>query len=104
MSVLDTLCSAIRSRNTVQINYLGTKVPGARTVEPHMIAYNTAGNLALSAWFVDGASESQAGPGWADFLIAEIVSVTVLPYQFNGPRPGYQPSGGKKYHSVQCAL
>jgi hypothetical protein len=104
MSFTDALCSAIQTKNLVQINYAGTAVPGVRVVEPHMVAYNTADHLALSAWYVSGASESKDGPGWADFLIAEIASVTVLPYQFNGPRPGYQPSGGKKFHSIQCAL
>jgi hypothetical protein len=40
-----TLCQAIRTRNVVQFFYDG----GLRVVEPHMVAYNQAGHLSLSA-------------------------------------------------------
>ena len=101
---LASLCGAIKSRNVVQFYYTGDDIPGTRTVEPHMIAYNSADKLALSAWFLGGASESQEGQWWREYLLSEISTVTVLPQQFPGPRPGYKPDGGKTFHNVQCAL
>lgn len=67
-----------------------------------MVAYNQAGHLALSAWFLGGASISNEGQGWREYLLDGISGVSVLPQRFT-PRPGYNPSGGKSFHNVQCA-
>jgi hypothetical protein len=69
-----------------------------------MIGYNEAGNLSLSAWFLGGNSESGQGQGWREYLLSGISNVTVLRQQFATPRPGYNPTGGKKFHSIQCAI
>jgi len=99
-----TLCSAIVTMNLVQIYYIGDAAIGFRTVEPHMVAYNDAGHLSLSAWCLSGASESIQDQGWREYLLSEISNVTVLQQRFFGPRAGYQRDGGKKYHNVQCAV
>jgi|SRR5580692_7065868 hypothetical protein len=101
---LAVLCGAIQGRNLLQFYYAGDVVPGTRLVEPHMVAYTTAGNLVLSAWFLGGASESQEGQSWREYLLSEMNSIVMLPQKFPGPRPGYNPSGGKKLHDIQCAL
>ncbi len=72
--------------------------------QPHMVAYNKAGHLALSAWFLGGSTESQEGQWWRENLLSDISNVTVLPQKFAGPRPGYKSDGGKLFHNVQCAL
>jgi hypothetical protein len=77
---------------------------GIRIVEPHMVAYNSANHLILSAWLVDGISESQSSPPWREYLLSAMDSLSVLDEQFSGSRPGYKPDGGKMFHSVQCAL
>jgi predicted DNA-binding transcriptional regulator YafY len=100
----NTLCNAIQSRNLVQFYYSGDEAPGPRLVEPHMVAYNSGGHLALSAWFLGGASESREGQGWREYLLSEIANLNVLPQQFSGPRPGYRRDGGKIFQNVQCAL
>lgn len=69
-----------------------------------MVAYNEANNLSLSAWFLSGASESNTGPGWREYLLQHISDVTVLPQQFAQARPGYKPDGGKKFHNAQCKI
>jgi hypothetical protein len=69
-----------------------------------MVAFNAEDNLALSAWYLGGASESYEGPGWREYLLSEMTNVTALPQQFAGPRPGYNRSGGKNFHNIQCAL
>ena len=98
------ICGAIATRNLIQFYYSSDQAPGYRIVEPHMVAYNSANHLALSAWYLSGASESGEGPGWREYLISGISSVTVLPSTFSGPRPGYKPDGGKSFHNIQCAL
>jgi hypothetical protein len=98
------LCSAIATRNLVSFYYTGDDAPGPRLVEPHMVAYTTADNLALSAWFLGGVSESQEGQGWRDYLLESMSNVVMVPQKFAGPRHGYNRTGGKKFHNVQCAL
>jgi hypothetical protein len=98
------ICAAIKNRNLIRFNYSLGKQPGIRTVEPHMVAYNQADNLALSAWFLYGSSESQEGAGWREYLFSGISHVTVLPETFSGLRTGYNPSGGKTFKNIQCAL
>jgi hypothetical protein len=98
------IAAAILSKNQVSFQYGLGNNPGPRLVEPHMIAYNQAGHLALSAWFLGGNSESQEGQGWREYLLSAISAVTVLPRQFPTPRPGYNSSGGKAFHNIQCRL
>jgi predicted DNA-binding transcriptional regulator YafY len=98
------ICAAIQGRNQISFRYSEGKDPGPRLVEPYMVAYNQAGHLTLSAWFLGGNSESQEGQGWREYLLSGISNVTVLRQQFATPRPGYHPSGGKAYHSIQCAV
>lgn len=99
-----TICQAIAARNLIRFYYTGETDPGYRTVEPHMVAYTKDGNLALSAWYVSGASGSMKGPGWRIYLLSAMSSVSALDQQFKGTRPGYQPTGGKSFTRVQCAL
>ena len=99
-----TLCEAIKKRNVVTFYYGGDDTPGYRKVEPHMVAYNRKGALALSAWYLGGASEKNTGYGWREYLLSEIAALTVLDEQFAGPRPGYNPVSGKTFQNIQCAL
>jgi hypothetical protein len=98
------IAAAIQTRNQISFQYSLGKEPGSRLVEPHMIAYNQAGHLALSAWFLGGNSESQEGQGWREYLLSGISGVSVLRVQFPAPRPGYNPSGGKAFRNIQCRL
>lgn len=99
-----TLCSAIHSRTIVQFNYMFGDDPGIRVVEPHMVARTKAGYIALSAWYLRGHSESRDGQGWREYLLSGIYSVIILDETFPGPRRGYNRTGGKSFHNVQCAL
>jgi hypothetical protein len=100
---MNTICEAIAKRLLIQFYYAGDKVAGIRVVEPHMVAYNRRDHLALSAWFVGGATES-GGVGWREYLLSEMNNTIMLNEHFAGPRPGYRPDGGKTFHNVQCAL
>jgi hypothetical protein len=69
-----------------------------------MVAYTTANNPALSAWFLGGTSESQEGQGWREYLLELITNIAILPQTFVGPRPGCNPNGGRRFHNIQCRL
>ena len=99
------LCQAINAHppHVVTFYYSGDDTPGYRTVEPHMIAYNPANHLALSAWFLVGATES-GQPGWKEYLLESVSNVAITELVFSGPRPGYKPDGGKRFHQILCAL
>ena len=99
-----TICGAIKTQRIITFYYFGDKTPGMRTVEPHMVAYNSKGHLALSAWFLGGASASRDGSGWREYLLSDISGITASNQTFAGARDGYQRSGGTKFHNVQCAL
>jgi hypothetical protein len=83
----------------VQFSYEGRP----RIVEPHMLATNELGHYALSGWFVSGYSH-KTGPGWREYLLAEIANLQITDMTFPGPRPGYKPSGGRKFPKVYCRL
>ena len=102
---LSLICQAINSNppHLIQFYYTGDAGPGYRMVEPHMVAYNEAEHLSLSGWLTTGATAS-GSPGWKEYLLASISKVTVLGETFSGPRPGYNPTGRKKVHNVQCAI
>lgn len=97
------ICQAIQSKNLITLYYTGDSLPGFRTVEPHMIALNSLNAVCLSAWFLRGVSKS-GYQGFKEYKMDFVSQVTVLPGTFAGPRPGYQPTGGKMFHSVQCGL
>src|SRR5688572_22649995 len=94
------ICAAIAGRRLISFYYKDAQ----RTVEPHMVAYNKGGELALSAWFLHGGSDSNEGPGWRSYLMEKISNLTVSDQTFSGSRPGYQSDGGKSFFNVQCAL
>lgn len=103
-STISTICAAIHSKNIIQFYYSDDDAPGNRLVEPHMVAYTTADNLVLSAWFLGGMSESLEGQGWREYLLESMSNIVILQQKFLGPRPGYNPSGGRNLHNVQCSL
>jgi hypothetical protein len=97
------ICQAIHGHNVISFYYTGDSLPGFRTVEPHMIAYNPKDALCLSAWFLSGTSKSGT-QGFKEYKMDFVSQVTVLEQTFAGARPGYQPDGGNRFHNVQCGL
>jgi predicted DNA-binding transcriptional regulator YafY len=101
MGAQATICQAIRERRLLQFYYDG----GTRVVEPHQLAYNKKDNIALSAYWVRGYSESgDVSNRWREYLVDEMSAIVVLEENFSGPRPGYKRAPNKKYHSAICEL
>ena len=77
-----TICKAIRERRVLSFLYSGTR----RTVEPHLLGYDSDGDLTLSAWQLIGT-----GQGWRDFHVSKATVLTITDKTFASARQG---SGG----------
>jgi predicted DNA-binding transcriptional regulator YafY len=99
----EIITQAIASRQLVQITY-GNGAEGKRLVEPHLLGTTTTGQAALQGWFVEGASKSGQGPGWRNYLLSRILSIELTQQTFSGPRPGFNPTGGKVFQSVKVGV
>jgi predicted DNA-binding transcriptional regulator YafY len=101
MSTHDAICQAIREKKLLQFFYDG----GTRVVEPHQFAYNKKDNIALSAYWVRGYSESQdMSSRWREYLFDLMSAIIVLDEHFVSPRPGYKRAPNQRFHSAICEL
>ena len=98
--MIQSISQAIAEMRLVQFVYKGE----VRVVEPHMLAHNQRDHLALSAWWVDGYSNSGSSPYWREYLLSEISGVQILSGTFDSPRPGYKRDGGSKFHDILAAV
>ncbi len=80
----DLICDAIGKRTEISFVYSGS----LRTAEPHILGYDRAGELTLSAWQMTGGT----GTGWRDFHVRKLSSITSTGMYFSDPRPGYNPN------------
>ena len=74
------ICSAIADRRVLSFRYKRI----VRTVEPHLLGYDSDGDLTLSAWQLSGT-----GQGWRDFHVSKLSGLTTTERTFSGPRAGY---------------
>uniref|UniRef100_A0A6M3XH10 Uncharacterized protein n=1 Tax=viral metagenome TaxID=1070528 RepID=A0A6M3XH10_9ZZZZ len=88
MTTIQQACSAISGRNVVKFNYEGY----TRVVEPHLLGEKTSGSIALSAWQVEGYSESGSYPPWRNYTLDKITGFAHTGETFIGSRPGYNPN------------
>lgn len=79
----ELICEAIAKRSCISFFYTGSQ----RTAEPHIVGYDHAGDVTLSAWQISGGS----GEGWRDFHVSKISGIALIGTPFSGPRPGYNP-------------
>jgi len=93
------ICHAIANRALLMFGYRGT----VRVVEPHLYGRNTAGHDALSAWMRPGWSRTDPNGGWRMFLLADLVSLSILPETFAGPRADYN-AADPHFEAVYCQL
>ena len=77
----ELICRAIENRNLIQFRY---KLQ-VRTVEPHILGFDSDGDLTLSAWQVQGGS----GLGWRDFHVSKLGELSITTQRFEQPRQGY---------------
>ena len=77
------ICDAIQNRNVLSFRYKGS----IRTVEPHLLGYDSDGDLTLSAWQLSGGS----GQGWRDFHVSKLSALSIAGATFDRARLGYNP-------------
>lgn len=94
-----SIVTAINGRNLLSFIYDGFH----RTVEPHTYGMDTKGHVALRAYQVGGGSDSGASVGWKLFHVHGMLSVSVQPQCFAGPRPGYKRAD-KAFASITAQL
>jgi len=80
---MSQICDAIRDKRIISFRYKGA----IRTVEPHLVGYDSDGDLTLSAWQLSGGS----GQGFRDFHVGKLSGLTITDQAFAGPRRGYNP-------------
>ncbi|WP_421725471.1 WYL domain-containing protein [Bauldia sp.] len=90
----DLLCRAIKDRCTLTFTYHGS----AREAEPHIVGYDSDGDLTLSAWQSSGGS----GEGWRDFHVSKLSGLAITQQTFSGPRPGYNRNDRTLSRIVCC--
>lgn len=81
------ICQAIRQRRLLMFGYRGT----VRVVEPHLYGLTTAGHEGLSAWMRPGWSRADPGGGWRMYRVDAVERLQLLPEQFDGARPDFNP-------------
>lgn len=94
-----SIAAAIQGRNLLSFMYDGFH----RTVEPHAYGMDTKGHMALRAYQVSGGSNSGEYVGWKLFHVHEMLSVSIQPLVFAGPRPGFR-RGDKAFASIIAQL
>jgi hypothetical protein len=81
------ICQAIAERRLLMFGYGGA----VRVVEPHLYGVTTADHEALSAWMRPGWSRVDPEGGWRMYRTDGIVELQLLPEQFEGARPDFNP-------------
>jgi hypothetical protein len=93
------ICQAIADRKLLMFAYGGA----LRVVEPHLYGVSTAGHEALSAWMRPGWSRADPKGGWRMYRQDGLTALQILPEEFAGPRPGFNPSDAH-FREVYCGL
>ncbi len=78
------ICAAIKARKVITFHYKHQN----RTVEPHILGYDSDGDLTLSAWQTHGGSSQ----GWRDFHVSKLHGLSITGQSFDKPRQGYNPN------------
>lgn len=93
------ICEAIRNRNLIDFYYNGYH----RVVEPFTFGINTKDNEVLSAFQVEGGSESGDRPMWRLFDLEKIENLQISSESFSGNRIGYR-SRDSRMVRIYCEI
>lgn len=95
----DIICEAIEKKRLLQFSYDDL----TRIVEPHLLGRKTSGKDALSAYLVEGYTESDREPYWRNYSVEKIDFLVMLDETFAGARTGYN-SDDKTMEEIYCRL
>ncbi len=66
-----------------------------RVVEPYTFGCSHRGDYTLSAFQIEGGSNSSRDLGWRQFILENIESLVILETSFNDIRDGYNPNDSR---------
>jgi hypothetical protein len=95
----DIICEAIEKKKLLQFSYDDL----TRIVEPHLLGRKTSGKDALSAYLVEGYTESDREPYWRNYSVEKIDFLVMLDETFAGTRAGYNPND-ETMEEIYCRL
>ena len=101
MPTYDDLAGAVARRRAVLLEYVKDG-GGARKCHPHVIFESSTGKLLLEAYQVSGYSSSGSVPGWRQFDLRHVESLTILDESFE-LAPGYNPGNRSRYVRIHHA-
>ena len=93
------IIEAINNKRLLGFVYNGKN----RVVEPYMLGVSTKGNDTLSAYQIDGGSNSSKDLSWRQFVINDIERLNLLDETFELIREGYNPNT-IKYSPIYAAV
>lgn len=82
---------AIANKQLLEFFYNGK----IRIVEPYTFGCSHKGDDTLSAFQIEGGSNSSKDLGWRQFIIENIESLVLLDSNFNSIRDGYNPNDSR---------
>jgi predicted DNA-binding transcriptional regulator YafY len=92
MNSKSSICSAIQNRSVISFYYKGHW----RKVEPYTFGvHRSTSNTLLSAYQIDGYSESRSIPSWRLFDLHYIEGIVIHEQSFEGYRKGYNPNDSR---------
>lgn len=95
------ICTAIENKNLLEFRYKDK----IRIVEPHTLGINLKDNEVLSAYQIDGESDSIEIPNWGLFAISKISNLKILDNTFDEPifSEGYNRNN-LRMKEINCEL
>jgi len=93
------ICEAIKKRRLLQFSYDDL----TRIVEPHLFGRKTSGNDVLSAYMVEGYTESDHEPYWRNYSVDKMDFIIMLDEAFANQREGYNPDN-QTMEEIYCRL
>jgi predicted DNA-binding transcriptional regulator YafY len=95
------IIQAIENKNLLEFSYKDR----IRIVEPHTLGINLSNNEVLSAFQVDGESDSIKIPDWGLFTVSKISNLKILDIVFENPRviEGFKRDSSKMKNII-CEL
>lgn len=99
--IKDKIIQAIENKNLLEFDYKDR----IRIVEPHTLGINLKNNEVLSAYQIDGESDSIEIPDWGLFTISKISNLKILDDIFENPRTveGFKRDSSKM-KTIICEL
>jgi len=91
-NIFETIKFAIENKRVMNITYENNET---RLVEPHTLGFNSKGNCMLSAFQVEGYSESMRNNCWKNFLVKNINAISIIENIFS-IRVGFNPNPSSK--------